>query len=130
MGSAWSALRLSEPRLEQLGAVVGGERLDLGDALLLGEEERRPASSSSRCRRVLTGSSSTVISLAMSLTQALADWLTMYTAPKVRQARKDMMAITTVSALPAIEAGGTICAALGLEARAAAARRAAPAAAR
>jgi len=31
---------LSEPRLEQLGAVVGGERLHLGDALLLGEEQR------------------------------------------------------------------------------------------
>ena len=34
----------------------------------------------------------------------------MYTAPAVRQARNDMMAITTVSALPAIEADGTICA--------------------
>jgi hypothetical protein len=61
---------------------------------------------------VLTGSSSMVISLAISLTHALADWLTMYTAPKVRQARKDMMAITTVSALPAMEAEGTIWAVL------------------
>ena len=34
----------------------------------------------------------------------------MYTAPAVRQARNDMMAITTVRALPAIEADGTICA--------------------
>src|SRR3972149_651089 len=61
---------------------------------------------------VLTGSSSTVISLAISLTHALADWLTMYTAPKVRQAREDMKAITTVSALPAMEAEGTIWAVL------------------
>ena len=37
----------------------------------------------------------------------------MYTAPAVRQARKDMMAITTVSALPAMEARGTICAVVG-----------------
>ena len=37
----------------------------------------------------------------------------MYTAPAVRQARNDMMAITTVSALPAIEAEGTICAVFG-----------------
>ena len=36
----------------------------------------------------------------------------MYTAPSVRQARNDMMAITTVSALPAIEADGTIWAVL------------------
>src|SRR5262249_40521967 len=56
-----------------------------------------------------TGSSSTVISLEISLTQASADWFTMYTAPAVRQARKVMMAITTVSALPAIDAEGTIC---------------------
>src|SRR6476660_6474729 len=62
---------------------------------------------------VLTGSSSMVISLEISLTQASADWLTMYTAPAVRQARNDMMAITTLRALPAIEAEGTICAVFG-----------------
>ena len=50
----------------------------------------------------------TVTSLAMSRSQAEADWFIMYTAPAVSEARKHMMVITTVSERPVTEPAGTI----------------------
>src|SRR5215510_2757234 len=111
MGSAWSALPCPSQGSSSLAlsSAVSGLTWVMPFCLARNRDTSVIFFSMSA---LLTGSSSTVISLAISLTQALADWLIMYTAPKVRQARKDMIAITTVSALPAIEAGGTICALL------------------
>src|SRR5689334_17864508 len=53
-------------------------------------------------------STCTVTSLAISRSQAEADWFIMYTAPAVRQARKHMMVMTSVRERPVTEPAGTI----------------------
>ena len=83
-----------------------------------GWRDRKPVTSATiRSRSVFSlASICTVTSLAMSRSQAEADWFIMYTAPAVSEARKHMMVMTTVSERPVTEPAGTIGALVRLRA--------------